>query len=94
VTAVAVPVNVADVAPAETVTDAGTVSFELLLERETAAPPVEAEEVKETVQAVVPAPAIVVGIQDKVLSCGAAVGCTVTEAVRDIPEAAAVRVTD
>lgn len=56
-TAVAVAVKLALVAPAATVTDAGTVTFELLLARLTAKPPVAAAAFNVTVQLSVPAPA-------------------------------------
>jgi hypothetical protein len=60
VTADAAAVNPAVVAPLATVTDAGTVSALLLLERITVRPPLAAAAVRLTVQASVPAPLNVV----------------------------------
>jgi len=57
----AVAVNVAVVAAAATVTDGGTVSNRLLLERATAVPPVGAAPLNVTVQLAVPEPARLVG---------------------------------
>jgi hypothetical protein len=57
-TAVTVAVKPALVAPAATVTDAGTVTLELLLPRLTAKPPVAAAAFSVTVQLSVPAPVI------------------------------------
>ena len=54
-TAATVAVKLAEVAPAATVTEAGTVTAELLLASVTARPPVGAAAVSVTVQASVPA---------------------------------------
>lgn len=56
VTADAVAVNVALLAPAGTVIDAGSVTEVSLLDRLTARPPLAAGALSETVQASVPAP--------------------------------------
>ena len=56
VTAVTVAVNPALVAPAGTVTEPGTVTAELLLDRLTASPPVPAAAERLTVQLSLPAP--------------------------------------
>ena len=56
VTTDAVAVNVAVVAPAATITDDGTVSALLLLDRSTVSPPAPAAAVSVTVQSSVPAP--------------------------------------
>ncbi len=58
VTAVTVAVNAALLAPAATITDAGTVTAELLLVRATVCPPGPAGELNVTPQATVPAPVI------------------------------------
>ena len=63
----AVAVNVVLVAPAATVTDAGTLNAPLLLESATAAPPLGAPCVSETVQVDVPAEFTVVGLQLRLL---------------------------
>jgi hypothetical protein len=59
VTAVAVAVNPALSAPAATVTEAGTVTAELLLVSVTASPPVGAAALSDTVHESLPAPVIV-----------------------------------
>ena len=70
VTAAAVAVNVAVVAPAATVTEAGTVRAMLLLERSTAAPPAGAAAVSLTVQAAEEPEATLVGVQVSVDNVG------------------------
>lgn len=62
-----VAVKVFDVAPAATVTEAGTVSNALLLDKETAAPPAGAALDRVTVQEDVALLASVVGLHDTVL---------------------------
>jgi hypothetical protein len=76
----AVALKFAVVAPAVTVTDAGTVRAALFEESPTAAPPVNAAEVSVTVQVVVPFEATELGAQDKLETAGVG-GVTVTEAV-------------
>jgi hypothetical protein len=61
--AAVVALKFADVVPAVTVTDAGTVRLELLLIRVTAAPPVGAAWVRVTVQAVEELGPRLVGLQ-------------------------------
>ena len=68
VTAEATPTNVAELAPAATWTDAGTVRLALLLARLIATPPEGAVELIETVQEIEPAPVSVVGVHDSVLN--------------------------
>ena len=63
ITAETVALKVAVVAPAGTVTDAGTVTATLLLARLTASPPVGAAAFTVTVQASVPAPAMELLVQ-------------------------------
>jgi len=58
VTALVLTVNVALLAPAATVTLAGTVAVDVLLERETAAPPVSAGPLSVTVPVEVCAPPV------------------------------------
>ena len=58
-TAVAVAVKLALAAPAVTVTEVGTVTAELLLDRLTVNPPLGAAALSATVQVSVPAPVIV-----------------------------------
>jgi hypothetical protein len=70
VTAEAVAVKPADVAPLATVTDAGTVTALLLLDRFTASPPLPAAEVSVTVQASVAAPVSALPVQESPLSEG------------------------
>jgi hypothetical protein len=67
VTAETVAVNPALVAPAGTVTDAGTVTALLLLERLTASPPVPAAAESVTVHASVPEPVMDPWLQDREL---------------------------
>ena len=69
-TAETVAVKLALVAPAATVTDAGTVTALLLLDRLTAWPPVPAAAFSVTVQASVPAPVIDPLVQLSPLSTG------------------------
>jgi hypothetical protein len=66
----AVAVNVADVAPAATVTEAGTERSVLSLLSETAAPPEGAALERVTVQELVPAGLRLVGVQESVLTWG------------------------
>ena len=68
VTAAAVAVKVAEVAPAATVTEAGTVTAVLSLESVTVAPPVGAAAVRVTVQPLVPGVASVAGLHARVFS--------------------------
>jgi len=87
----AVAVKFAVVAPAVTVTEAGTVSAALFEERPTEAPPVNAAEDNVTVQVVVAADATEFGEQDKPETDGGR-GVTVTEPVA-VPFNVAVTVT-
>jgi hypothetical protein len=64
----AVAVKVAALEPAGTVTDAGTDTALLLLDRLTVKPPVEAADASDTVQVSVPAPFKVEFWQEKALS--------------------------
>jgi len=90
-TVAAVAVKLAVVAPAVTITDAGTVSPALLEESPTEAPPVSAAEDNVTVQVVVAPVVIMFGEHAKVDIVGAG-GVTVTEAVA-VPFKVAVTVT-
>jgi hypothetical protein len=85
-------VNVADVAPAETVTLAGTLAAALELESDTTAPPVGAAAVSVTVPVPVCPLTIVLGLTDSPLSAAAA-GLTVRPKVSFTPEYDAVKVT-
>jgi len=87
----AVAVKFAVVAPAVTVTDAGTVSAALFEESPTEDPPVDAARVRVTVQVVVPLDATELGEQDRP-EIAAGGGFTVTEAVA-LPFSVAVTVT-
>ena len=87
----AVAVKFAVVAPAVTVTDAGTVRAALFEESPTDAPPVSAAELSVTVQEVVPLEATELGEHDRPETTGVG-GVTVTEAVA-LPFNVAVRVT-
>ena len=69
-TGATVAVNVALLAPAATVTEPGTVTLELLLERLTANPPVAALAFSVTVQLSVPAPVMELPEQLSALSTG------------------------
>ena len=80
------------VAPAVTVTDAGTVSAALLEESPTEAPPVRAAEDNVTVQVVVALEAMELGEHDRLETAGGG-GVTVTEAVA-VPFNVPVTVTD
>jgi hypothetical protein len=91
VTVPAVAVKFAVVAPAATVTDAGTGSAALFEESPTEDPPVNAARDSVTVQVVVPFEATELGAQDKLETAGGG-GVTVTEAVA-LPFKVAVRVT-
>ena len=90
VTAVAVAVKLAVVAPPFTATEAGTVAEALLLDRLTLKPPAGAAELKVTVQALVPGVATEAGVQLKL--AGWTSGLTVMLAVRLTPAADAVMV--
>jgi hypothetical protein len=76
----AVAVKFAVVAPAATVTDAGTGSAALFEESATEAPPVKAARDRVTVQVEVPPNVTELGEQDRPETAGAG-GVTVTEAV-------------
>lgn len=91
VTEAAVAEKIAEVAPAATVTEAGTVRAALLSERVTDWPPVGAAPERVTVQEVDPPEAMEEGEQERVLGTGRAV--TVTEDVLEVPLAAAVTTT-
>jgi hypothetical protein len=86
----AVAVKFADVAPAATVTDAGTGSAALLEERPTEAPPARAADVKVTVQVEVAPEVTELGVQDKPETAGGGVTVTVEVA---LPFSVAVKVT-
>ena len=77
-TAVTVAEKLALVAPAATVTDPGTVTAELLLERLTANPPVDAAEFSETVHESVPAPVMEELVQETPVSTGVPVPLRLT----------------
>ncbi len=66
----AVAVNVAEVVPAATVTDAGTDSSPVLLERATVAPPADANWFSETVQVDKPPPLSDVGLHEIPVNTG------------------------
>ena len=87
----AVAVKFAVVAPAVTVTDAGTVRAALFEESPTDAPPVSAAELNVTVQLEVAPEVTELGEQDRPETTGMG-GVTVTEAVA-LPFNVAVRVT-
>jgi hypothetical protein len=70
-------VNVAETAPAGMVTDAGTVTAELLTERDTAAPPAGAARLSPTVQPELLPPVTEAGLQLSVDSIGWAMAVTV-----------------
>ena len=91
VTEAAVAEKTAEVAPEATVTEAGTVSAALLSERATDTPPAGAAAERVTVQEEDPPEVIEVGEHERVLGTGRAV--TVTEAVLEVPLAAAVTMT-
>ena len=90
-TVAAVAVNTALAAPEATVTEAGTVTFALLLDRLTGSPPTEAAAVNFTVQLLVPAPVSDAGLQ--LIPLNASAAFTVTAAVAVAPDALAVTVT-
>jgi hypothetical protein len=69
-TAATVAVKAALTAPAATVTVAGTVTFELLLARETANPPVRAGALNPTLQAAVPGALTLAGAQETPVKTG------------------------
>lgn len=77
VTVVVVPLKVADVAPAATVTDAGTVSAESLLVNVTLAPPLGAAPLSVTVQVELIELLMLAGLQDRELTVGKAPPVTV-----------------
>jgi hypothetical protein len=89
VTAVTVAVNVAPVALAATVTDAGTVTAELLLATLTVVPPLGAAPFSVTVQESVPAPVIEEFVQESALKVAAPVPLKLTV---DVPPAEALLV--
>jgi len=88
-----VAVKVAVVDPAATVTEAGTLTFESLLARLTANPPVAAAAFSVTVQLSVPAPVIEPLVQLSPLSTGTPVPLRLT-AVEVPPEELLVRVSE
>lgn len=90
----AVAVNVAEVADAATVTEAGTTRMELLSERVTERPDAGAEPLKATVQVVLAPEASVVGEQVRELNVIAACGPRVRVAVWEAPLSDAVRTAD
>jgi len=86
VTALVLTVNVALLAPAATVTLAGTVAVDVLLVRVTAAPPAGAGPLSVTVPVEDCAPPVtVVGFSVSVESVGEACGATVSDAVLVTP---------
>ena len=85
-TAETVAVKVALVAPAATVTEAGTVTFELLLARLTANPPVAAAAFNVTVQLSVPAPVNEPLVQVSPVSTGTPVPLRLTVVVVPVEE--------
>jgi hypothetical protein len=86
VTALVLTVNVALLAPAATVTLAGTVAVDVLLVRVTAAPPASAGPLSVTVPVEDCAPPVtLVGFSVSVESVGEACGATVSEAVLVTP---------
>jgi hypothetical protein len=86
VTALVLTVNVALLAPAATVTVAGTVAADvLLLERETTAPPVGAGPLSVTVPVEGDPPVTLVGFSVSEARVGGACGITVSEAVLVAP---------
>lgn len=93
VTVVVATVNVCEVAPAETVTLAGTVTdFVLELANETTTPPVGAADVRVTVPVPVCPPTMVLGLTFTLVSDGAG-GLTVSAKVLLTPASEAVKVT-
>jgi hypothetical protein len=94
VTVPAVAVNVAEVAEAATVTEAGTTRVELLSERVTKRPDAGAAPLKATVQVVLAPEASVVGEQVRELNVTAACGPRVRVAVLEAPLSDAVRTAD
>ena len=76
-TALVVTLNVALVAPAATVTLAGTLAAALLLVSDTAAPPPGAAALKVTVPWAAVPPVTEVGLTDRLLSDALAAGCCV-----------------
>ena len=81
-----------EVAPADTVTDAGTVRAALLEDSATAMPPVGAACEIVTVQLVLPAEATEVGVQVIPVTVAGG-GVTVTDAVFELPFSDAVTIT-
>jgi len=85
VTALVLTVNVALLAPAATVTLAGTVAVDVLLERETVAPPAGAGPLSVTVPVEGDPPVTLVGFSVSKERVGRACGSTVSEAVLVTP---------
>ena len=91
-TAATVAVNDALVAPAATVTEAGTVTAALLLVRLTANPPVPAAAVRVSVHASLPAPVIDPFAHDRLLSTPGAASPVPLRAIVAVPPPAALLV--
>ena len=85
VTALVFTVNVALLAPAATVTVAGTVAVDVLLERETTAPPMGAGPLSVTVPVQGDPPVTLVGFSVSEETVGRGCGSTVREAVLVVP---------
>jgi len=85
VTELEVTVNVAEVAPAATVTLAGTVAADALLERTTTAPPVGAAPLSVTVPVDGDPPLTVAGLTATEDSATAVAGFTVSKVVLVVP---------
>ena len=85
VTALVFTVNVALLAPAATVTVAGTVAVDVLLERETTAPPMGAGPLSVTVPVEGDPPVTLAGFSVSEESVGRGCGSTVREAVLVAP---------
>jgi hypothetical protein len=81
VTELDVAVNVAEVAPAATVVEAGTVTAPALLDNETDKPPGGAAVVKVMVPVENPPPATLVGLRETADRAAVATGVTASEAV-------------
>jgi hypothetical protein len=85
-TAETVAENAAVVAPADTVTDAGTRTAELLLDNPTDNPPLAAAVLRVTVQASVPAPVIEEFVQEIALNAGTPVPLRLTDVLAPVEE--------